>query len=68
VAGPSSDRHRYRSNDLLRACLDLTILAYEERRRPTDDGDAVATATVVARRSSGGTQSYPAVPPRSDGS
>ncbi|MDF9745263.1 class I SAM-dependent methyltransferase [Natrinema salsiterrestre] len=66
VAGPSTDRYRYRSNDLLRACLDLTILSYEERRRPvggsggdeTGDG-AVAVATLVARRSSGGTQSYP---------
>ncbi len=70
VAGPSSDRYRYRSNDLLRACLDLTILSYEERRRPIDEGTSngdgdgngdgtVAVATLVARRSSGGTQSYP---------
>lgn len=60
VAGPSSDRYRYRSNDLLRACLDLTILSYEERRRPVaDGGDAIAVATLVARRSSGGRQSYP---------
>ncbi|WP_226481523.1 class I SAM-dependent methyltransferase [Natrinema amylolyticum] len=71
VTGPSSDRYRYRSNDLLRACLDLTILSYEERRRPIDEGtgtgdssgadadETVAVATLVARRSSGGTQSYP---------
>lgn len=59
--GPSSDRHRYRSNDLLRACLDLTILTYEERRREVNDGTA-AVATVVARNSSGGAQSYPDVP------
>jgi len=65
VAGPSSDRHRYRSNELLRACLDLTVLSYEERRRPISGGDgagdenAVAVATLVARRSSGGSQSYP---------
>lgn len=56
--GPSSDRHRYRSNDLLRACLDLTILSYEERRRAVAGGTA-ATATLVARNSSGGRQSYP---------
>ncbi|QCS43269.1 bifunctional 2-polyprenyl-6-hydroxyphenol methylase/3-demethylubiquinol 3-O-methyltransferase UbiG [Natrinema versiforme] len=71
VAGPSTDRYRYRSNDLLRACLDLTILSYEERRRPVDDGGdedgsedddgTIAVATLVARRSSGGTQSYPLV-------
>jgi SAM-dependent methyltransferase len=66
VDGPSTDRYRYRSNDLLRACLDLTILSYEERRRPVGDsgddenGDSqIAVATLVARRSSGGTQSYP---------
>lgn len=64
VAGPSSDRYRYRSNDLLRACLDLTIDVYEERRRPVDGGaddggDAEAVATLVARKSCGGTQSYP---------
>ncbi|WP_117364964.1 class I SAM-dependent methyltransferase [Natrarchaeobaculum sulfurireducens] len=56
--GPSSDRHRYRSNDLLRACLDLTILSYEERRRSVIDGTA-AVATLVARNSHGGVQSYP---------
>lgn len=56
--GPSSERYRYRSNDLLRACLDLTILAYEERRRAVSGGTA-AVATLVARNSSGGTQSYP---------
>ena len=55
--GPSSDRHRYRSNDLLRACLDLTILSYAERRRPLPGGTA-AVATLVARNSRGGTQSY----------
>ena len=57
--GPSNDRHRYRSNDLLRACLDLTILTYRERRREVNTGPA-AVATLVARNSSGGAQSYPA--------
>ncbi|ELY43357.1 class I SAM-dependent methyltransferase [Natronorubrum sulfidifaciens] len=56
--GPSNERYRYRSNDLLRACLDLTILSYEECRRPVVGGTA-AVATLVARNSSGGTQSYP---------
>ncbi|ELY70237.1 class I SAM-dependent methyltransferase [Natrinema versiforme] len=82
VAGPSTDRYRYRSNDLLRACLDLMILAYEERRRPVGDGtgddadedesadgndSTVAVATLVARRSSGGTQSYPVLSTDDDG-
>ncbi|WP_436343194.1 class I SAM-dependent methyltransferase [Natronorubrum sp. FCH18a] len=61
--GPSSERFRYRSNDLLRACLDLTILSYEERRRPVSGGIA-AVATLVARNSSGGSQSYPKLPAR----
>lgn len=56
--GPTSERHRYRSNDLLRACLDLTVLSYEERRRPLPGGIA-AVATLVARQSTGGAQSYP---------
>ena len=56
--GPSSDRYRFRSNDLLRACLDLTILHYEEKLRTVNDG-TVAVATLVARDSSGGAQSYP---------
>lgn len=67
--GPSSDHYRYRSNDLLRACLDLTVLHYEERRRPIGSGDGddddddgiAAVATLVARNSSGGAQSYPAL-------
>ena len=59
--GPSNDRYCYRSNDLLRACLDLTVLTYEERRREVNDGIA-AVATLVARNSSGGTQSYPTLP------
>lgn len=57
--GPSSDRFRYRSNDLLRACLDLTILDYRERTRTDDEGRTLAVATVVGRNSTGGRQSYP---------
>ena len=61
--GPSSDRYRYRSNDLLRACLDLTVLGYEEQRREINGGTA-AVATLVARNSSGGAQPYPELPER----
>lgn len=57
--GPSSDRYRYRSNDLLRACLDLTILEYRERTRLDDEGRTQAVATLVGRNSTGGSQSYP---------
>ncbi|AFZ72072.1 class I SAM-dependent methyltransferase [Natronobacterium gregoryi] len=56
--GPSEDRYRYRANDLLHACLDLTVLSYDERRREVIGGTA-AVVTLVARNSQGGTQPYP---------
>jgi SAM-dependent methyltransferase len=56
--GPSNDRYRFRANDLLRACLDLTILEYRERTRD-GDGGTQAVATLVGRHSAGGRQSYP---------
>lgn len=55
--GPSGDRYRMRSNDLLRACLDLTILHYEETTRGEDRRASIAS--LLARNSSGGRQSYP---------
>ncbi|WP_049936784.1 class I SAM-dependent methyltransferase [Haloplanus natans] len=57
--GPSDDRYKFRANDLLRACLDLTILGYEERTRPDEKGRTQAVATLVGRKSTGGAQSYP---------
>ena len=57
-AGPSTDRYRFRSNELLRACLDLTVLRYDERLTD-EDGRTAADVTVVARNSSGGRQRYP---------
>jgi SAM-dependent methyltransferase len=59
--GPSDDRHRFRSNDLLRAALDLTVLHYEETTR-VEGGRTSAVATLVARKTSGGSQTYPRVP------
>ncbi|WP_254528461.1 class I SAM-dependent methyltransferase [Natrinema gelatinilyticum] len=56
--GPSTDRYRFRSNELLRACLDLTILYYEESSEQRE-GKLSATVEIVARKSHGGTQSYP---------
>jgi hypothetical protein len=58
-AAPSTDRHRVRSNDLLRACLDLTVLDYRERRRTDERGRTRAVATLVGRKSVGGAQSSP---------
>lgn len=60
-AGPGSDRYRFASNELLRACLDLTILYYEETTDPDGDRSAART-TVIARNSSGPEQTYPRAP------
>lgn len=59
--GPSGDRYRLAANELLHACLDLTVLHYQERRDERDDGRHAAVATVVARNSHGQAQSYPRV-------
>lgn len=56
--GPSGDRYRMRSNDLLRACLDLTILRYDESTREVN-GQTGSVVSLVARNTSGGEQSYP---------
>lgn len=56
--GPNGDRYRFGSNDLLRACLDLTVLQYEETTRE-EDGRTSAVVTLVARNSSGDAQQYP---------
>jgi SAM-dependent methyltransferase len=56
--GPSSDQYRFRSNELLQACLDLTVLYYEESSEQRE-GRLSATVELVARNSHGGSQSYP---------
>ncbi|WP_336338546.1 class I SAM-dependent methyltransferase [Haloarcula brevis] len=56
--GPSGDRYRFASNELLRAGLGLTVLHYDERTATTD-GTTAATAQLVARKSHGSSQSYP---------
>lgn len=56
--GPSGDRYRMRSNDLLRACLDLTVLHYAEGTREVG-GENGAVASIVARNTNGGEQTYP---------
>lgn len=60
--GPSEE-HRYRTNDLLRYCLGLTVLQYSEGIRTFESGDrggsTAAVASIVARKSHGGRQSHP---------
>ncbi|WP_416841637.1 class I SAM-dependent methyltransferase [Haloferax sp. DFSO52] len=58
LVGPSTNRYRFQSNELLRACLDLTVLYYDESTEQRDDRVS-ATATVLARNTHGSTQSYP---------
>ena len=59
--GPSSDRYRFAANELLHACLDLTVLFYEESTEQRD-GRRAANATVIARNSTGSAQTYPQRP------
>lgn len=61
LVGPSTDRYRFAANELLRACLDLTILYYDEGTELTD-GRTAATATVIARNTTGSHQAYPRRP------
>lgn len=59
--GPSTDRYRFAANELLHACLDLTVLYYEEARQQRD-GRQAANATLIARNTTGPAQSYPLRP------
>lgn len=59
--GPSSDRYRFASNELLHACLDLTVLHYQEATEVREDGRRSATARALARKTTGSRQSYPTV-------
>lgn len=65
-SGPSSDRYRFAANELLHACLDLTVLYYDERTETRDDGRSGAVVRIVARNSSGHHQSYPRIASEED--
>lgn len=57
--GPQGDRYRFASNEMLRACLNLTVLFYAELTEDRTDGRTATTAQIVARNSTGQHQSYP---------
>lgn len=59
-AGPSGDRYRFGANELLHACLDLTVLAFDAKTETREDGRAAMRTQIVARNSTGRAQSYPA--------
>lgn len=58
-SGPSSDRYRFASNELLRSCLDLTVLYYDEATEERPDDRRRANARILARNTAGPRQSYP---------
>jgi SAM-dependent methyltransferase len=60
-SGPSGDRYRFGANELLHACLDLTVLHYEEGRERRSDGRRAAIVRVLARNSTSRRQSYPSL-------
>lgn len=61
-SGPSDDRYRFAANELLRSGLGLTVLYYDETTEERPDDRRRATARLLARRSTGGRQSYPPRP------
>lgn len=61
-SGPSDDRYRFAANELLRAGLGLTVAYYDETTQERSGDRRRATARLLARRSTGGRQSYPTRP------
>ena len=59
--GPGTDRYRFSANELLNACLDMTVLYFDAGRERRDDGKVAANTQIVARKSAGLKQSYPFV-------
>ena len=58
-SGPSNDRYRFAANELLHACLDLTVLYYDESTEERPEDRRRANARLLARNTSGPRQSYP---------
>lgn len=58
-SGPSTDRYRFGANELLHACLDLTVVHYDATTEERPEDKRRASARILARNSSGQRQSYP---------
>lgn len=58
-SGPSDDRYRFGANELLQACLDMTVLYYDAGVEERPDDKQRATARILARTTHGQRQSYP---------
>lgn len=59
AAAPSSDRYRFAANELLNACLDLTVVYFDQAVEERPDGKRRPSTRILARKSSGTSQSYP---------
>jgi SAM-dependent methyltransferase len=58
-SGPSSDRYRFGANELLNACLDLTVIYYDASTEERPEDRRRASARILARNTHGQRQSYP---------
>lgn len=58
-SGPSDDRYRFGANELLQACLDMTVLYYDAGVEQRTDEKHRATARILARNTHGQRQTYP---------
>ncbi|WP_340101100.1 class I SAM-dependent methyltransferase [Salinibaculum salinum] len=58
-SGPSDDRYRFGANELLQACLDMTVLYYDAGVEERADDKRRTTARILARNTHGQRQSYP---------
>jgi SAM-dependent methyltransferase len=58
-SGPSDDRYRFGANELLQACLDMTVLYYDAGVEERAGNERRATARILARNTHGQRQSYP---------
>lgn len=68
VQPPDADEDwKWRSNDLLRMCSDLTVIYYSEAERTYENGERAGEtdriSSIVAKNASGGSASYPQEPP-----
>jgi len=61
AAGPSSDRYRFAANELLNACLDLTVIHYQATTDVREEDRRAPNARILARNTTGIEQSYPVV-------
>lgn len=57
--GPPDNRYRFGANELLHACLDLTVLYFDATTEQLADVGTTATTKIIARNTTGREQSYP---------